>query len=422
MTMMMMMTTRMTTRTVLSEPSSFGPAGSDREGPTPWTDAGACAPRSPVEPPDQSAISAQLRSLAGRRVAVAMSGGVDSAVAAFLLREAGADVIGLSLRLHDPDPCNPLAPRACCPPDDLQDARRVAEVLDIPFYVLDARDAFDDAVVRPFVRDYLDGRTPSPCVGCNSFVKLGRLAKRARALGCDALATGHYARLVADTLGRPHLFTGVDPEKDQSYFLFGTAPSILSMLTFPLGAMSKAAVRDVAMAAGLPVAHKLDSQEVCFVGGGGAGDYVLKQPEAAGDRSGTIVDTEGHVLGRHSGIAGFTVGQRKGIGIAAHHRLHVLQLDAASKTVIVGPREALEKKGLVASRASWPAGAPSGPIRALARIRYRNPGSMADVVSTVDGGVEVHFDEPVTAVAPGQAVVFYAGEEVLGGAWIERAL
>src|SRR5262245_39254899 len=179
--------------------------------------------------PDGAAIDARLRELSGRRVAVAMSGGVDSAVAALRLREAGAHPIGLSLRLHDPEPDNPLAPRACCPPDDLQDARRVAEVLDIPFYVIDARDAFDDAVVRPFVREYLDGRTPNPCVGCNSFVKLGRLARRAKVLGCEALATGHYARIFNDEEGRPHLFTGIDREKDQSYFLFGTSPSILSM-------------------------------------------------------------------------------------------------------------------------------------------------------------------------------------------------
>jgi tRNA-specific 2-thiouridylase len=338
------------------------------------------------------------------------------------LREAGATPIGLSLRLHDPEPDNPLAPRACCPPDDLQDARRVAELLDIPFYVIDARDAFDDAVVRPFVRDYLDGRTPNPCVGCNSFVKLGRLARRAKMLGCEALATGHYARLLNDEDGSPHLFTGLDREKDQSYFLFGTAPSILSTLLFPLGAMSKDEVRVAALAAKLPVAHKLDSQEVCFVGGSGAGKFVMRQPEASGDRSGPIIDTSGNELGRHEGIAGFTIGQRRGLGLGTHTKLHVLQIEPERRAIVVGEKEELEKAGLYGVRAAWPAGTPNEAVRALARIRYRSPGAPATVTPLAGGEVEVRFDERVSAIAPGQAVVFYAGEEVLGGAWIREAI
>lgn len=378
-------------------------------------------PSSILAAPDAAAVDAQLRAFAGRRVAVAMSGGVDSAVAALRLREAGAQPVGLSLRLHDPEPDNPLAPRACCPPDDLQDARRVAELLDFPFYAIDARDAFDDAVVRPFVRDYLAGRTPNPCVGCNSFVKLGRLARRAKMLGCDALATGHYARILRDDRGRAHLYTGADAEKDQSYFLFGTDAAILAMLLFPLGAMSKPEVRELALSSKLPVAHKLDSQEVCFVGGSGAGKFVMRQPEAQGDRSGVIVDRDGHELGRHDGIAGFTIGQRKKLGLGTHKKLHVLQIDAESKTVVVGEKEELLKLGLHADRAAWPSGTPVEPVRARARIRYRSPGALATIVPKEGTSVEVRFDEPVSAVAPGQAVVFYAGEEVLGGAWIREA-
>lgn len=349
-----------------------------------------------------------------------MSGGVDSAVAASLLVRAGAQVIGLALRLHDPDPCNPLAPRACCPPDDLQDARRAAEQLGIPFYVIDGRYDFSSAVVKPFVAAYLEGRTPNPCVGCNSFVKLDRLAKRAKALGCKALATGHYARVAVDSSGAPHLYAGVDAAKDQSYFLFGVSADILRMLVLPVGGHTKAQVRDLALAHGLPVAHKLDSQEVCFVGGAGAGKFVMRQPEAAGDHAGPIVAEDGRVLGRHAGVMNFTVGQRKGIGLAAPEPLHVLRILPESKSIVVGEAEQLYQSGLVGSRAAWPAGTPEQPVEAVVRIRYRDRGAPAWIHPRGDR-VEVRFNQPVRAIAPGQAAVFYAGDEVLGGAWIDEA-
>ena len=376
-----------------------------------------------VAAPTASAIETELRGLKGRRVAVALSGGVDSAVAAARLVEAGANVVGLALRLHDPDPGNPLAPRACCPPDDLQDARRVAEMLGFPFYVLDGRSEFAEHVVRPFVQSYLGGRTPNPCVGCNAFVKLERLHRRARALGCERLATGHYARRIraADDRGGAHLFAGVDAEKDQSYFLFGTRSELLRDLEFPLGAWTKTEVREAALARGLPVAHKLESQEVCFVGGAGAGRFVMRQPEARGDHSGPVVDEEGKVLGRHDGVMNFTVGQRKGLGIAARHPLHVLSLDPDAQTVTVGPVARLLKDGLMARDASWPAGRPAGPVRARVKIRYRDPGTPAVITGREDGRVDVRFERPVRAVSPGQAAVFYVDDEVLGGAWIEAA-
>ncbi len=375
-----------------------------------------------VPPPTSAQIQQQLEALRGQRVAVAMSGGVDSAVAALMLKAAGIEPIGLSLRLHDPDPCNPMAPRACCPPDDLQDARRVAERLGFPFYLIDARASFNNAVVRPFVKDYVSGRTPNPCVGCNSFVKLARLAKRAQALGCKALATGHYARVMLDAHEVPRLFCGADPEKDQSYFLFGTAPAILRRLLFPLGAMTKAQVRDAATSSGLPVAHKLESQEVCFVGGAGAGKFVMSQPEAQGDHSGPILNEEGEVLGTHQGVMNYTIGQRKGINVAASRRLHVLNIDAEQRAIVVGPAESLGRSALVAGRASWPGGVPDAPMRADVKIRYRDGGAPAVVEPLPGQRVRVRFERPVRAIAPGQATVFYRGQEVLGGAWIEEAL
>jgi len=372
-----------------------------------------------IAAPDAASIDQQLKAYSGRRVAVAMSGGVDSAVAALRLKQAGADVLGLSLRLHDPDPGNPLAPRACCPPEDLQDARRVAEALDIPFYVVDARAAFDERVVRPFVGAYLSGRTPNPCVGCNSFVKLGRLAARARALGCAALATGHFARLEAHDEGA-RLFRGLDLAKDQSYFLFAVAQDILRFLAFPLGAWTKKQVRDTAVQAGLPIAHKLESQEVCFVGGAGAGKFVMAQPEAQGAHAGPIVDETGREMGRHEGVMGYTVGQRKGLGIAHSSPLHVLSIDAPTRTLVVGEAPALDRSGLWAANPSWPSGEPGGPFCAQVRIRYRDRGAPGVVYPEADGRVRVAFERPVRAVAPGQAVVFERGDEVVGGAWIEE--
>jgi len=368
----------------------------------------------PYDPPPANTDAEDLRRWAGRRVAVALSGGVDSAVAAQRLVQAGAEVIGLSLRLHDPDPDNPLAPRACCPPDDLQDARRIAELLGVPFYVLDGRRAFDEAVVRPFVRDYLGGRTPNPCVGCNAFVKLERLHRRARALGCEALATGHYARKDGERLLR-----AVDLQKDQSYFLFSVGPEVLGDLVFPLGSLRKEQVRDVALATGLPVAHKLESQEVCFVGGAGAGGFVMRQPEARGDHAGAIVNEAGEAIGRHEGVMNFTIGQRRGIGVAAERPLHVLRILPEEKQVVVGPVERLQASWLRAQRVSWTRSTPpDGPFEATVQIRYRDPGTTAVVHPGEGNEAEVRFRTPVRAVAPGQATVFRVGDEVVGGGWI----
>lgn len=376
----------------------------------------------PPPPPDRLQIRDELSSLAGVRVAVALSGGVDSAVAALELVQVGAEVVALALRLHDVEPDQPQAPRACCAPDDLLDARRVAEVLGIPFYVIDAREPFEGGVVRPFVESYLAGKTPNPCVGCNSFVKLGLLHRRARALGAARLATGHYARVLRDLDGQPHLYRAVDGRKDQSYFLFGTDREVLSDLCFPLGAMAKDEVRARALEAGLPVAHKLDSQEVCFVGGAGAADYVRRRPEAAGLLDGSIIDESGRELGRHQGLAGFTIGQRRGLGLGTHRRLFVLDIDGASRTVTVGQEDRLRKTALIARQPTWVGPAPSEPIQVVVKIRYRDPGAPALAHLREDGALEVRFEREVRAIAPGQAAVLYRGDEVLGGGWIEEAI
>ncbi|MBI4817170.1 MAG: tRNA 2-thiouridine(34) synthase MnmA [Deltaproteobacteria bacterium] len=366
--------------------------------------------------PDAAAIERQLQDLAGRRVAVALSGGVDSAVAAHALRSAGADVIALALRLHDVDPTLPRAPRACCAPDDLQDARRVAEALDVPFYVIDARNAFDVGVVEPFVSGYLAGRTPSPCVACNAQVKLGLLWQRARLLGAVALATGHYAR--TNSAGR--LFRGVDLAKDQSYFLFATPSVVLRELVLPLGASTKADVRARALAAGLPVAHKLDSQEVCFVGGDGAKDFLRRRAGGL-DGSGPIVDSAGAEVGRHDGFWQYTIGQRRGTNVASGRRLYVLGVDVSTRAVTVGEDRELSEWGLAACDVRWIT-APTGPARAHVKIRSRDPGTAATIRSIEGAKVEVRFDLPVRAVAKGQAAVFYEGDEVLGGGFIIGAL
>jgi tRNA-specific 2-thiouridylase len=365
----------------------------------------------------------QLERWRGRRVAVALSGGVDSAVAGWLLARAGAEVIGLSLRLHDAEPDNPAAPRACCAPDDLQDARRVAEAIDAPFYVVDAREPFESGVVEPFVSEYLEGRTPNPCVACNSFVKLGLLARRARALGASALATGHYAKLERGSDDRALLRQAADRGKDQSYFLFGVDPEILDRMIFPLGELTKAEVREAALGANLPVAHKIDSQEVCFVGGAGAAAYVARRPEAALDRAGPLLDPSGVAIGRHDGVERFTIGQRRGLGLGTHRRLFVLAIDGPGRTVTVGEESALFKTELLAKNASWPSGRPDRPLDVVAKVRYRDPGTPARVELLDDArSVRVRFSRPVRAVAPGQAVVFYDSDRVVGGAWIEEAV
>jgi tRNA-specific 2-thiouridylase len=348
-----------------------------------------------------------------------MSGGVDSSVAAALLAEAGHDVVGLSMQLYDQSG-GASGYGSCCSLDDLHDAGRVARRLNVPHYIVNFEHEFQRTVVSNFVDEYIAGRTPIPCAHCNSDLKFATLLDRSMAYGAEAVATGHYARIAIDPQsGRHILLRGADASKDQSYFLFSLTQEQLSRACFPVGTMSKDAVRDVARRLGLPVADKPDSQEICFVPDGDYAAFVEKTA-GADDRSGAIVSRSGAVLGRHGGVHRFTVGQRKGLGIAAAEPMYVLQLLPSERTVVVGPRPELERTSLTASGVNWIAGAPpSGPQRVAAQIRHRHHAAPA-TVRAIDGNrAALEFDSPAVAITPGQAVVFYDGDVVLGGGWID---
>jgi tRNA-specific 2-thiouridylase len=352
-----------------------------------------------------------------------MSGGVDSSVAAALLARDGHEVIGLSMQLYDLSSREPRDGQArfgtCCTIDDLHDARRVAARIGIPHYIVNFERQFADQVVSNFVKEYVGGRTPIPCVHCNGDLKFATLAERAAGLNAEYVATGHYARVGRDEdTGAYRLMRGSDPAKDQSYFLFTLDQRQLAHAMFPVGALEKAAVREHARELGLPVAEKPDSHEICFVPDGDHAAFLQKH--GADVRPGPIRDVNGQVIGRHEGVHRFTVGQRKGLGLSSPIPLYVVGIDASAQTVTVGPRQALERVELAASGVNWIAGTPppSG-TRATARIRHRHREAAASLYPGSDATVRVAFDEPQQAVAPGQAVVFYDGQVVLGGGWID---
>jgi len=349
------------------------------------------------------------------RVVVAMSGGVDSALAAALLVEAGLDVVGVSMRLWAGE-----SDSGCCSLDDFLDARLVADQLGIPFYVMDFRAEFQRAVVDDFVAEYGRGRTPNPCARCNQHVKFAGFWERARELGATRVATGHYAR-VAETADGPALLCGRDADKDQSYFLFGMARAALGHTLFPVGDLDKTAVRAAAARRGLPVAGKRDSQEICFVPKGRHAAFVAAQGGGA-PRGGPIVDADGRVLARHDGVHAFTIGQRHGLGLSGGAPRYVTAIDAASGTVRVGDAGAVVAAGVVADGANWLAPIPPAGTRVAVRIRSRFAPQPARVLRADADGFALRADAGLRAVAPGQAAVLYDGERVLGGGWIRAAL
>ena len=355
------------------------------------------------------------------RVVVAMSGGVDSSVAAALLTRQGYDVVGMMLRLWSED-CGAGGSNRCCTPAQMWDARRIADQLGIPFYALDAQEPFRRAVVEAFIAGYAAGQTPNPCLVCNRRIRFGWLLEHARALGAEWLATGHYARVQRSADGSARLLRGVDAAKDQSYVLSVLTQEQLRHAMFPVGGYTKPQVRALAEEFGLPVAQKHDSQDLCFLADG---DYrrFLRENAPQAMRAGPILTRDGRVLGQHRGLPNYTIGQRKGLGISAPQPLYVLELDTARNALIVGTREELGRSALVAGGVNWIAGKPPAePFRAEVKIRYRARAVPA-TVTPLEGGRAVHvrFDAPLRDITPGQAAVMYDGEIVLGSGIIARA-
>jgi tRNA-specific 2-thiouridylase len=368
------------------------------------------------------------------KIAVAMSGGVDSSAAAAILKEDGHDLVGFTMQLWNQrrgisvDENGEPLPSRCCSLDDVYDARRVAEELGFPFYVLNLEREFERDVVAPFITSYLEGETPIPCVACNSRLKFASLDRLAASLGCEKVATGHYARVEYDNqAGRFKLLRGKNIQKDQSYFLWELTQDQLSRSMFPLGEMSKPEVRDAARNSNLAIAEKAESQEICFVPDGDYAGFIDRYLAAEGETgrlpgAGEIVNANGDVVGAHQGIHHYTVGQRRGLGIANEFPLYVVSIDSERNRVVVGGQDQLLSNEFTAAGVNWIAvDDPSTPLRAEVRVRYRHLPAPATITPQPQGRARITFDEPQRAITPGQATVFYREDEVVGGGWIVKA-
>ena len=351
-----------------------------------------------------------------------MSGGVDSSVAAALLHAQDYEVIGVTMQLWGKDVCVTAGSRLCCSVRDSLDAKTVAKRLGIEHETLELVEEFQSRVIEYFTESYREGLTPNPCIACNTHIKFGKLFDRADELGARLVATGHYARIAADAAtGRASLRRAADHAKDQSYVLFDLAQAQLSRAMFPLGELSKDEVRATARELGLATADKPDSQDICFVRDGNKTGFLAKQLGSAG-QPGPITDTAGRLLGRHQGLYGFTVGQREGIGLAVGRALYVVAIDRAQNRLVVGGKDELLGRSLVAERVNWVSiEPPAQALRAYAKIRSRHEPAAAFLIPGEGGAVRVEFDEPQPAITPGQAVVFYDGDLLLGGGWIRGA-
>jgi tRNA-specific 2-thiouridylase len=352
-----------------------------------------------------------------RRVVVAMSGGVDSSVAAALLVEQGYEVIGMMMRLWS-EPGSEAYNR-CCTPEAMALARRVAAKLEIPFFAVDAKQVFHERVVKYFIDGYMQGITPNPCLVCNREIRWEFLLKHALELGADFMATGHYTRLRTDTTGKVQILRAVDEAKDQTYVLHVLTQAQLAHAIFPLGYYTKSQIRQLARDYGLPVAERPDSQDLCFLGNGDYRSFLIRNAPQV-EEPGPILTREGEILGKHQGLAFYTIGQRKGLGIAAPHPLYVLEKDKGSNALIVGKKEELGKRELFAVNTNWVSGeAPGKAFRAQVKIRYKAREAGGWVTPREDGRTYVLFDEPLRDITPGQAAVFYKGEVCVGGGIIQ---